>query len=288
MPVFHTPEPIAVTIELGVANIHIAASERADTLVEVCPTDAAKAADVAAAEQTRVEYAAGKLLIKSPPRKWRHYSLRDGGDSVDVQIDLPAGSQVRVDAGIAALRGTGRLGECSSKTGMGDVQLEQTGAVQLKTGAGDISVGHTAGAAQITTGSGGIRIGRIDGSGAIKATNGDTWIGEVTGDLQVKGANGSVVVDRTYATVAAKTARGDIRINTVTRGAVVAHTAYGQIDIGVLDGVAAWLDLDTSFGEVRSDLEAAGAPEPGADAVEIVARTSYGDIAVHRRLAVAP
>jgi DUF4097 and DUF4098 domain-containing protein YvlB len=288
MPVFQTPEPIAVSIELGVADIHIAASERTDTLVEVRPTDSAKAADVAAAEQTRVEYAAGKLLIKSPHRKWRHYSLRGGGESVEVQIDLPAGSQVRVEAGMASLHGTGRLGECSSKTGMGDVQLEQAGAVQLKTGGGDISVGQTAGSAQITTGAGGIRIGRIDGSATIKASNGDTWIGEVTDDLQVKAANGSIVVDRTYATVAAKTARGDIRFNTVMGGAVVAQTAYGQVDIGILDGVAVWLDLDTSFGEVRSDLEAAGAPEPGADAVEIVARTSYGDIAVHRRLAVAP
>jgi DUF4097 and DUF4098 domain-containing protein YvlB len=288
MPVFPTPEPIAVTIELSVADIHIAASERADTLVEVRPTDPARAADVAAAEQTRVEYAAGKLLIKSPPGKWRHRTFRGGSESVDVQIDLPAGSQVRLEAGIAALHGTGRLGECSSKTGMGDVQLEETGAVNLKTGAGDISLGQAAGAAQVTTGSGAIRIGRVDGSGVIKASNGDTWIGEVTGDLQVKAANGSIVVDRTYGTVAAKTARGDIRFNTVTGGAVLAQTAYGQVDIGVLDGVAAWLDLDTSFGEVQSDLEAAGAPEPGAGTAEIVARTSYGDIAVHRRLEVAP
>jgi hypothetical protein len=288
MPVFQTPEPIAVTIELGVADIHLAASDRADTLVEVRPTDAAKPADVAAAEQTRVEYAAGRLFIKSGPSGWRQYSFRGGRESVEVRIDLPAGSQVRLEAGIAALHGTGRLGECSSKTGAGDVQLEQTGVVQCKTGGGDISVGQTAGAAQITTGSGAVQIGRIDGSARIKASNGDTWIGEVTGDLQVRAANGSIVIDRSCATVAAKTAKGDIRFNTVTGGAVLAQTAYGQVDIGVLDGVAAWLDLNTNFGKVESDLEAAGAPEPGGDAVEIVARTSYGDIAIHRRLAAAP
>jgi Toastrack DUF4097 len=288
MPVFDTPEPIAVTIELGVADIHLVASDRADTLVEVRPTDPAKAADVAAAEQTRVEYAAGRLLVKSAPRGWRQYNFRGGGESVDVRIDLPVGSRVRIEAGIAALHGTGRLGECNCKTGAGDVQLEQAGVLQLKTGGGDISVGQTAGAAQITTGSGAVRIGRMDGSGLIKASNGDTWIGEVKGDLQVKAANGSIVVDRTCATVAAKTARGDIHLNTVTGGAVLAQTAHGQVDIGVLDGVAAWLDLNTSFGEVQSDLEAAGAPEPGGDAVEIVARTSYGDIVIHRRPAAAP
>jgi DUF4097 and DUF4098 domain-containing protein YvlB len=288
VPVFDTSEPIAVHIELGVGAILLAASDRVDTLVEVRPTDPDNADDVAAAEQTRVEYAAGKLLVKSGPRGWRHYSFRGGGESVDVRIDLPAGSQVRVEAGIAALHGTGRLGACNSRTGAGDVQLEQAGVVQLKTGGGDISVGQTAGAAQITTGSGAVRIGHINGSGLIKASNGDIWIGEVTGDLQVQAANGSIVVDRTHATVAAKTAKGDIRFNTVTGGAVLAQTAYGQVDIGVLHGVAAWLDLNTSFGEVQSDLEAAGAPEPGGDAVEIVARTSYGDIVIHRRPASAP
>jgi DUF4097 and DUF4098 domain-containing protein YvlB len=288
MPVFQTPEPIAVTIELGVADIDLAATDRADTLVEVRPTDATKPADVAAAEQTRVEYAAGRLLIKSGPKGWRQYSFRGGGESVDVRIDLPAGSQVRLEAGIAVIHATGRLGECTSKTGVGDVQLEQAGVVRCQTGGGDISIGQTAGAAHITTGSGAVKIGRIDGSGLIKASNGDTWIGEVTGDLQVKAANGSIVVDRACATLAAKTAKGDIRLNTVTGGAVLAHTACGQVDIGVLDGVAAWLDLNTSFGEVQSDLEASGAPEPGGDAVEIVARTSYGDIAIHRRPATAP
>jgi DUF4097 and DUF4098 domain-containing protein YvlB len=288
MPVFHTPEPIAVTIELGVADIHLAATDRADTLVELRPTDPAKPADVAAAEQTRVEYAAGRLLIKSGPRGWRQYSFRGGGESVDVRIDLPAGSQVRLEAGIAVLHATGRLGECTAKTGAGEVQLEQADVVQCQTGGGDISIGQTAGAARITTGSGAVRIGRIDGTGLIKASNGDTWIGEVTGDLQIKAANGSIVVNRTCATVAAKTAKGDIRFDTVTGGAVLAQTAYGQVDIGILDGVAAWLDLNTSFGGVQSDLEAALAPEPGGDAVEIVARTSYGDIAIHRRLAAAP
>jgi DUF4097 and DUF4098 domain-containing protein YvlB len=287
VPVFDTPNPIAVTIELGVADIHIAASDRADTVVEVRPTEAAKAADVAAAAQTRVEYGSGRLLIKSPPKGWRQYSFRGGGESVDVHIELPTGSQVRVEAGIASLHSTGRLGECRAKTGIGDIQLDHVGAVQLKTGGGDISVGRATGAAQITTGSGAVRIGHIDGSGAIKASNGDTWIGEVTGDLQVKAANGSVVVDRTCATVAAQTAKGDIRFNIVTGGAVLAQTAFGQVDIGILDGIAAWLDLNTSFGEVQSDLDAAGAPESDGDAVKIVARTSYGDIAIHRRLAAA-
>ena len=70
MPTFDTPEPISVTVEFGVGDLRIVASDRTDTMVEVRPSDPAKKADVTAAEQTRVEYAGGRLLIKAP-KSWR-------------------------------------------------------------------------------------------------------------------------------------------------------------------------------------------------------------------------
>jgi Putative adhesin len=283
MPSFDTPEPISVTVEIGVGDIRIVASDRSDTTVEVRPGDETKKSDVAAAQQTRVEYASGRLLIKGPPKGWRHYSLRSGGESIDVQIDLPAGSQIRCDGGVASLRCTGRIGECHFKTGVGDIQVDEAGdPLELKTGAGDISVGRAAGHADITTGSGDVRIGNIDATAVITNSNGDTWIGEVTGDLRVKAANGKIIVDQARDTVTAKTANGDIRLGEVTRGAVSAATAYGKVDVGISEGVTAWLDLNTGFGNVEHDLDAAEHPAAGQDAVEVRARTSFGDIRVHR------
>src|SRR5207247_5116441 len=101
--------------------------------------------------------------------------------------------------------------------------------------------------------------------------------GGITGDVRVSAANGKVSVDRAQSTVAVKTAKGDIRLGELVRGAVVAQTAYGRIDVGIRDGVAAWLDLNTAFGKVRSDLDAAERPAPGDDAVELKARTAYAD-----------
>ncbi|HZC98850.1 MAG TPA: DUF4097 family beta strand repeat-containing protein [Actinomycetes bacterium] len=285
MPTFDTPQPISVTVELGVGDLRIAASDRTDTTVEVRPSDAAKKADVTAAEQTRVEYAGGRLLIKAPKGGWRRYTPRGGGESIDVQIDLPAGSNVRADAGVAAVHVRGRLGECWLTTGAGDIQLDQAGPVQLKTGAGDLTVEHAAGDAELTTGTGAVRVDRIDGSAVVKNSNGDTWIGRVTGDLRVNAANGRISVDRAQAMVAAKTANGDIRLGEVARGEVLAQTGFGKVDIGILDGVAAWLDLTTKFGNVANDLDAAERPGPGEDAVEVRARTSFGDITVHRSFA---
>jgi DUF4097 and DUF4098 domain-containing protein YvlB len=281
MPTFDTPEPISVTLDLGVGDIRIVASDRTDTVVEVRPSDSAKKGDVTAAQQTRVEYASGRLLIKAP-KGWRQYTIRGGGESIAVQIELPTGSELRGEAGVAALHCSGRLGECQFKTGAGDVHVAQAGPVQLKTGIGDITVERTAGHAVLTTGSGGVRADGIDGTAVVKNANGDTWIGEVTGDLRVNAANGSIVVEQARATVAAKTANGDVRLREVMRGAVVARTAMGKVEIGVHDGVAAWLDLDTQFGNVHSDLDAGERPSAGEGTVEVTARTAFGDITVRR------
>ena len=137
-----------------------------------------------------VEYASGRLLIKAP-KGWRQYSFRGGGESIAVQIELPAGSQLRGEVGDAALHCTGRLGECHFKAGVGDIHVAEAGPVQLKTGAGDITVEHAVGHAEVTTGSGAVRIDSLDGTAVVKNSNGDTWIGEITGDLRVSAATGS-------------------------------------------------------------------------------------------------
>src|SRR4029453_10049698 len=65
MPIFETPEAVSLTLELGVGEVRIVASDRDDTVVEVQPSDPAKKSDVAAARQTSVEYANGTVLVKA-------------------------------------------------------------------------------------------------------------------------------------------------------------------------------------------------------------------------------
>jgi DUF4097 and DUF4098 domain-containing protein YvlB len=205
-----------------------------------------------------------------------------------VRVELPAGSQLRGETGVAALHCRGRLGECRYKNGIGDIQLDEAGAVQLRTGVGDITVERAGGDAELTTGSGSVRIDHIDGTAVVKNSNGDTWIGEVTGDLRVNAANGRISVDRARETVAAKSANGDVRLGEVAHGTVLAQTAFGKVEIGIRDGAAAWLDLNTRFGNVRNDLDSAERPGPGEDAVEVRARTSFGDITINRSSASDP
>jgi hypothetical protein len=281
MPTFDTPEPILVSLELGVGDIRIAASERTDTTVEVSPSDPAQKSDVTAAAETRVEFTGGRLLVRAA-KGWRLWTLRGGGESVDVRIGLPAGSELRGDAGVAGLRCTGPLGECRFKTGIGEIRIEQAGPVQLKTGGGDISIDRAVSHAEVTTRTGTIRVGSIDGTGVIRNSNGDTWVGTAGGDLRVSAANGRIDVVRADAGVTAKTANGDVGVGEVANGAILAETARGTIAVGVRDGIAAWLDLDTRCGNVENRLDAAERPAAGEDAVEVRARSAFGDITVRR------
>lgn len=287
MKTFDTPAPITVSLELGVGDVQIEASDRTDTTVEVRPSDPRKKADVAAAEQTHVEFRNGRLLIQAPKGSWRQRLAWRGGESVDVRIGLPVGSDVRADAGVASLRTTGRLGEVRARTGVGDVRLDEVGPLELKTGAGDVSVDRAVGRVTIACGSGGVRIGAIDGPAAVKNGNGDTWIGELTGEARINAANGAITIERAWAGVVAKTANGDVRIGDVARGAIVAQSAFGALEVGVRDGTAVWLDLDTKFGTVESELDASSSPGAGDEVVEVHARTSYGDISVRRAMATA-
>jgi hypothetical protein len=284
MPTFDTPEPISVSFELGVGDVRIEATDRADTTVEVVPSDPSKEGDVRAAEETRVEYSNGHLLVKGPSG-WRQWAPWGGNESIAVSVGLPAGSQVRAEGGVVSVRCGGPVGEFRCKVAVGDIQLDEAGPVDLKTGIGEITVERAVGKAEIVTGSGGVRIGSVEGTAAVKNSNGQTWIGEVTGQARMSAANGNISVDVAHAGIVVKTAKGDVRIGEVERGAAVAQSAFGDLEVGVRDGVAAWLDLHTKFGDVRNELEAAESPGPTEDTVEVRANTAFGDITVHRSIA---
>src|SRR3954464_7402756 len=63
---FDTPQPISATLDVVVGDVRVTAGERADTVVDVRPSDPSNEEDRKAAEQTRVEYEHGHLLVKTP------------------------------------------------------------------------------------------------------------------------------------------------------------------------------------------------------------------------------
>ncbi|MGA8116783.1 MAG: DUF4097 family beta strand repeat-containing protein [Actinocatenispora sp.] len=280
MPTFDTPEPISAVLDLVVGDLGITATDRGETSVEVHPSDPSSEPDVRAAEQTRVEYADGRLLVKAP--KQRRAGLFGKPGSIDVTIELPTGSRVQADGSVLALRGVGLLGESRIRAGVGNIQLDRTGALDAHTGAGGIVVNRVTGRAELNTGSGRVDVAEVDGPLTVKNSNGASRIGRVTGDLRVNAANGEISVDTAQAGVTVNTANGDIRVGELVRGTASFRTAFGEIDVAIASGTAARLDAHTHFGKVHSQLEPVDSPKPSDESVDVRARTSYGDIVIRR------
>jgi hypothetical protein len=280
MPTFDTPEPISVTVEFAAGETRLMAGDRDTTTVQVRPRNTQSERDVRAAELTQVELADGRLLVKGPrPRAFGLFG-RDG--TIEVTIELPAGSQLRADAGAGAVHGVGRLGDCRVRTGLGNIHLGDTGTLDVSSGSGTVSVERTVGSARISTGNGRVRLGAVEGAAVVKSANGSTWVGTVTGPLKMTTANGDMFVQHAESSVSASTANGDIRVEDLARGAASLTTGYGEVRFGVRAGTAARLDVVTGFGQVRNDLATTDRPGPTDERLEVRARTGCGDIVVHR------
>jgi len=283
MPSFETRHPIVLSIELSQGRVQVIATGRTDTVVAVNPSDPGRLADVEAARTVMVDLANGILSIRMTKPGGIAASVigwkRSG--SVDVTVELPEGSSLRADTGVADFRCDGRLGDVEVKTGVGNVHLDQTGALRLRSGAGRLALEEASGNAEIVT-AGDITIGAVAGDADVKNINGKTWISRVGGSVKVRSANGEVTIGDAGRDVTVKTANGDIRLGQVARGSAIVETASGGIEIGIREGTAAWIDANTRFGQIHNSLSPADVPVLSSETVQVRARTAFGDVLISR------
>jgi DUF4097 and DUF4098 domain-containing protein YvlB len=284
---FNTPSPIAVALDLYVADVRLAVSDRTDTIVEVRPSDPNKAADIKAAENTRVDYDDAtrtlSIVSRKPRSRFVNFSSKRP-ESIDVVIQLPTDSDVHGEADLGDFQADGALGTVVLKTDLGAVRLAETGPLNLRAGVGQVTVEGVSGSAEVHSGSGDIRIGAVDGTADVSTGNGKARVGVVTGPATVKGSNGSVSVDRALTDITAASANGEVRIGEVVRGKVSATSKNGSVEVGIREGSAAWLELNTEVGRVYNELASSDAPEADeqVNKVEIHASTKLGDVTIRR------
>jgi hypothetical protein len=271
MSTFTTPNPITATLTTAGARVRIIASERTDTVVRVQPVNAANSTDVKVAEKTKVDFTGGVLAVKTT--KSGHQN-----GSVDITIDLPAGSKLILNTAWTEVQADGALGDCEVNIGSGQVQLDRVAALRGNLGTGGLAVGHVAGNAFIEGSSAGVRIGEVEGEIHYQGTSGKVWIGHARSDVDLGGSNGSFDIGTADGSVTAKAANCPIRIGRVSRGQVELMNASGGIEVGVSDGTAADVDAKSTKGLVRSSLIA---PGDRGDSLKVYARTRLDDIVLH-------
>ncbi|MGW4609446.1 DUF4097 family beta strand repeat-containing protein [Streptomyces sp. NPDC004532] len=176
---FDTPAPVSAVLDIPAGRIRLIAADRADTVVEVLPVDASKGRDVKAAEQTTVEFADGVLRIEASTAKNR---MLGNTGSIEVTVQLPAGSHVEAKTAGAGFRGVGRLGDVVFEGAQGAVEVDEAASVRLTVLAGDVTVGRLGGAAEISTQKGDIHITEaVRGTVALRTEHGEVSIGAAHG-----------------------------------------------------------------------------------------------------------
>jgi hypothetical protein len=179
MQKFHTPAPVTAVLDIPAGRIQFIAADRADTAVEVLPANASKSRDVKAAEQTEVAYGDGVLRIKAPEAK--NQILGPSG-SIEVTVQLPAGSRIEAKAALAEFRGVGRLGDVSFEGAQGSVKLDEAASARLALQSGDVSVRRLGGPAQISTQKGDLRITEaVRGTVTLRTESGEISVGAAHG-----------------------------------------------------------------------------------------------------------
>ncbi|MCP2169823.1 DUF4097 family beta strand repeat-containing protein [Goodfellowiella coeruleoviolacea] len=178
MQKFDTPAPIATVLDIPAGRVQLIAADRTDTVVEIRPSDTARSRDVKAAEQTTVDYGDGVLRIQTPTKN----QILGPSGSIEVTVQLPAGSQVNAKAASGEFRVVGRLGDVTFEGAQGPVKIDEAATANLTTAAGDISVGRLTGPAQISVSKGDIHITEaVQGSVVLRTEAGNVVVGAAAG-----------------------------------------------------------------------------------------------------------
>ncbi|MFE9635807.1 DUF4097 family beta strand repeat-containing protein [Streptomyces sp. NPDC006463] len=179
MQKFDTPAPVTTLLDVPAGLIRFIAGDRTDTTVEVLPADASNGRDVKAAEQTEVAYRDGVLRIEVPAASNR---ILGACGTIEVTVELPAGSHVEAKAASAELQGVGRLGDVTFESAHGTVKLDETASARLTLQAGDISVGRLGGPSEISTQKGDLQIAEAQrGTLTLRTEHGEISVGAARG-----------------------------------------------------------------------------------------------------------
>jgi hypothetical protein len=275
------PRPTEVDVTLSIGSVHVIAGAGDVATVTVGPGDPQRQVDVDAAARAEVAMDDGRLLVRAqlPKRLLIGPSSKTG--HVAIVLEVPTGVALRCTADIADVRVDGPLGDVHVKVAVGALRLDRTGELVAKTTAGDVVVDRVEGDADLT-GSGEVRLASVAGAAALRNLNGAVWVGEAGGAVRARSDNGAVVVERAHGDVQARTANGDISVGAVRRGTVDLKTGYGAVSVGVVEGTAVLVDASSGFGRVDNQLTASQAPPEAGERAELKARTSFGDIVIHR------
>ncbi len=258
---FPCSDPVDISVDSWPAgSIVVAGQPTTELTVEVLPSRR-NAGIAELIEQVQVSFEDGQLYVHGP----RFSSFRRN-KGLDLIIKAPAGSS------------------CAAKTASADLAcVGELSALAMQTASGDLTADLITGDVTVQSASGDVLLNKAGGNLTIRTASGDIRAREVEGDVGFNTSSGDVTVGYCAGSVAAQTTSGDIEIGSVATGRLELASTSGDIEVAVVPGLGVYLDLVSTSGDIRSDLE----PTPDEDgdspaSVEIRCRSLSGDIRIRK------
>lgn len=281
---YEAPGAVDAVINLAMGELVVTADDVDTITVDVTPTKADRPADVRAAENTEVDFAAGRLTI-TQKRESLISTWVNKGWSIDVHVRVPKRSRIQAKSAYGNIRVVGLIGPSSLNASYGDITAGDVAELSAKAAYGDVVVDRVSGTTRLTGTT--VRVGEVYGEATAKSTQGNLSTGLVMGRLEAISAHGRIDVRTLMGELDARSAHGKIRVDEAVSGSATLNVNYGDIQIGIREGSLTWLDLDSKQGAVRNELDAlpdAPADDDG-DRLKITARAGYGSVRVFRAAA---
>jgi Putative adhesin len=257
---FDTPGHVVADLRIPSGTIRVRTGEASTTTVRL---EGGRDADEVAVRCDPAGDAGHRLVIEYRGKKtWGLFAI---GRDLEVELHVPADTDLLTTTGSADLDARGGLARLEFRTGSGDLRFDNvTGDAKVKSGSGDVEGGSVGGRLACHGASGDVDVRAVHGDVTIRTASGDLELGEVDGSVDITGVS------------------GDIALGALAGGKAQARSVSGDIAIGVVPGVVVRLDVVSTTGEVSSDLDASGAGGGDGADLEITASSVSGDISITR------
>jgi DUF4097 and DUF4098 domain-containing protein YvlB len=278
MYTFNTPDPVDLRVELWQGQVNVVADDTDTTTVELLPLRGDSAAKEAI-DNARVEQRGNEIVVLMPKAKGSLFRARN---EVEANIRVPSNSNAKIETASADIETHGVLGDVRASSGSGEVSIDHSADLDVRTGSGDIQATTVNGSCNIKCGSADVKIGVVTADADIVAGSGDVVIDSVGAKLNSKSGSGDLILASAGHTVDAMAGSGDLLVKRIEQGKVKMKTGTGDVVIGVASGTAAYLDIMTVTGDVTSDLDSTDGPNSSDRTVDINIQSGSGDVVLQR------
>jgi hypothetical protein len=186
-----------------------------------------------------------------------------GGPHVELQVFVPAGTNVDLRTTVGPVRVTGVRGSLRVRVDDGDLEVREAyGDAKLRTLRGDVEVADLHGDLEVKSSEGALEIEGIHGDVRARATLGSIEARRVDGSVSARAAEGDIELAEVRGPVEARTGLGTVRTGFAGPPQGALETADGDLEVSFPTRAAADLDARASALEIGAGVEFAGERGP--------------------------